>query len=464
MSLIQFLRILAARRGIMLAALLSCFIVALIMTQILPKRYEATARVMLDTNTPDPVTGIAIGGGYRAFVKTQTELIEDEQTAGRVVDKLGWTNDSDLIKAYASKTKGQGSEKEMRRWLAQQIVDVTKAQVVEPSNIIEIKYSSITPDIAKQIATMIREVYIDTTIEMRRSTAGRNASWYTEQAEKAKQVLAVAEDERANFAKANNLALQGGAVLDVESAKLATLTGQSASASTALQTGQAEAVPPPGGATSQLASLNQQIAQAGQQLGPNHPSYQILLRQKTLLEAEVTKEKKAIDAYNKRPSTSAAVAQIDAAYDAQKARVISQSDTLAKVEQLNREILVKRDLYLGATQNAAKFKLEASTSETTITPLGEATAPDAPSSPKVPLIIFGSIGFGLALGIGLALLVELFGRRVRSDEDLEYAAKAPVFAVIGQPDNYDSWYRRLARNIRERLAERRQKKMAEAMA
>jgi polysaccharide biosynthesis transport protein len=462
MSLIQFLRILAARRGIILAALLSCFLVALIMSQILPKRYEATSRVMLDTVSPDPVTGISIGSNYRAFVKTQTELIEDEQTAGRVVDRLGWANEPELIKAYARATDGKGTD--IRRWLARQIVEVTSAQIVEPSSIIEIKYTSATPDIAKRIATMIREVYIETTIDMRRESAGRNADWYLEQSEKAKLALTASETQRAKYAKDNNIALQGGAVLDVESAKLATLTNQSASASSVLQTAPGEAPTPPGGATLQLAAINQQLAQAAETLGPNHPTYQSLKRQKTVVEGELSREKAAIAAYRNSPSTSAAVAQIDAAYNAQKSRVIGQTETLAKLEQFNRDIDVKRDQYLRAAQRAAQLKLEASTSETTISPLGEATVPDKPSSPKVPLIIFGAIGFGLALGIGLALLIELFGRRVRCDEDLEYAAKAPVFAVIGQPDNYNSWHRRLARSVRERISDRRQRQLTEASA
>jgi polysaccharide biosynthesis transport protein len=460
MSLIQFLRILAARRGIVLAALLSCFLVALIMSQILPKRYEATARVMIDTTTPDPVTGVSIGSGYRAFIKTQTELIEDEQNAGRVVDKLGWANEPELIKAYARATDGKGTE--IRRWLAQQIIEVTSAQVIEPSNIIEIKYTSATPDIARRIATMIREVYIEGTVDLRRETAGRNADWYSEQAEKAKLILTSAESDRAKFAKEKGIAIQGGAILDVETAKLSTLTDQSASAATALQTGPAPTVTPPGGATLQLAAINQQIAQAAETLGPNNPNYQALQRQKTVVEGELAREKAAIAAYRSGPSTSAAVAQIDAAYNAQKNRVIGQSETLSKLEQMNRDIAVKRDQYLSASQRAAQLKLEASTSETTIMPLGEATVPDKPSSPKVPLIIFGAIGFGLALGVGLALLIELFGRRVRCDEDLEYAAKAPVFAVIGQPDNHDSWYRRFARALRERISDRRQRQLAEA--
>jgi uncharacterized protein involved in exopolysaccharide biosynthesis len=459
MSLIQFLRILAARRGIVLAALLSCFLVALIMSQILPKRYEATARVMIDTTRPDPVTGLTIGAGYRAFIKTQTELIEDEQNAGRVVDKLGWANDPALIQAHASATKG--TDVGIRRWLARQILEGVTAQVIEPSNIIEIKFISSTPDSAGKIATAIREVYIESTIDGRQEVAGREADMFVEETEKARVALVAAEGERAKFAKEKGLALQGGALIDVESAKLATLTNQSASAATALQTPTPD-VTPPGGVTLQLAAINQQIAQAAETLGPNNPNFQALQRQKTLLEGELAKEKAVIAAYRNRPTTSTAVAQIDAAYNAQKNRVIGQSEALSKLEQMNREIDVKRDQYLRASQRSAQLRLEASTTETTITPLGEATVPDSPSSPKVPLIIFGSIGFGLALGVGLALLIELFGRRVRSDEDLEYAAKAPVFAVIGQPDNYDSWYRRLARGIRERISARRQRQLAEA--
>ena len=461
MSLIQFLRILAARRGIILAAFLSCFIVALVMIQILPKRYEATARVMLDTVSPDPVTGVSVGSGYRAFVTTQTELIEDEQTAARVVDKLGWASQPDLIAAYANVSGGKGTE--IRHWLALQLLEATKAQIIEPSNIIQIKYSSPNPEAAKQIAGTIRQVYIDTTIEMRRQTASRDAEWYGQQTEKAKVSLTQAEAARSKFAKENGIALQPNSI-DVESAKLATLTGQSAAASSVLQTQSTDAPPPPGGAMLQLAAINQQIAQAAQTLGPNNPTYQSLLRQKTVIEGELAREKASLAAYNKRPSTSAAVAQIDAAYNAQKARVIAQRDSLDKIGQINSDIDIKRDQYLRAAQRAAQLKLESSTAETTITPLGEATVPDQPSSPKVPLIMFGAVGFGLALGVGLALLIELFGRRVRCDEDLEFAAKAPVFAIIGQPDNYDSWYRRLARTIRERLSERRQRQLSEASA
>jgi capsular polysaccharide biosynthesis protein len=62
--------------------------------------------------------------------------------------------------------------------------------------------------------------------------------------------------------------------------------------------------------------------------------------------------------------------------------------------------------------------------------LSEASAPETPYYPKVPMIIGGAAGFGLGLGVLVALLVELLGRRVRSAEDLEVAVDAPVLGVI----------------------------------
>jgi polysaccharide biosynthesis transport protein len=448
MSLVQFLRILMARRAILLAALLSSLIVAAVTIKILPKRYEATARVMLDTVTPDPVTGVTIGNQYRAFARTQTELIMDDQTASRVVDQLGWANDPNLIAQYSSATDGTGGD--IRRWLAQQILDVTNAQLVEASNIIEIKYSSPAPEAAKRVADLIRQNYIDLTVEIRRRNALRNADWYRDQAEKAKLLLVTAEADRSKFAKESGIVLQENNV-DLESAKLNALSTQSASAAATPTTGYSPAAPVSATST-QLDAVNQQIAQAGQTLGPNHPTYQALLRQRTILQSAATRERASSG--SKGPSVGAMVSQIQSAYENQRSRVVGQRDSLDKLAQMSRDIDVKRDQYLKAAQRAADLRLQSTTAESGVSLLGEATVPDKPSYPKIPLIMFGALGFGLALGICLSLLIEMLGRRVRSDEDMVYAAKAPVFATIGQADNANSWYRRLARRLQERAARR----------
>jgi capsular polysaccharide biosynthesis protein len=47
--------------------------------------------------------------------------------------------------------------------------------------------------------------------------------------------------------------------------------------------------------------------------------------------------------------------------------------------------------------------------------------------------MFGSLGLGLALGLLIALLVELMNRRVRGPEDLQTLMDAPLLAVVSTP-------------------------------
>ena len=53
MSFIQFFRILWAGRWIVAVAAAGCFIAALLTTQILPTRYEAKSRVMMELLKPE---------------------------------------------------------------------------------------------------------------------------------------------------------------------------------------------------------------------------------------------------------------------------------------------------------------------------------------------------------------------------------------------------------------------------
>lgn len=436
MSLLQFLRILVARRAIVFTTLFTCLTVAVIVSQVLPPRYKATSRIILDIVKPDPVTGELMGTHFiRAYVRTQIELIKDYRTAGRVVDQLGWTTNPTLIAQYAVATEGQGTD--MRRWLAQRVIDGTDAGLVDSSNILEISYTGTSADTAGRVAELLRTAYIDLSLEGRRESATRTADWFREQTDKALRVLTTAETALAEYAKASGIVLQPNNV-DLESAKLAALSQQTAIPMAPL----GAAMPAP--SQIQLDQVNQQIAQAAATLGPNHPVFQALQRSRVVLEAEVARQNSVA---NSNIFAGASAAQIEGAYQQQKSRVIAQRDEIDKLNQMQRDIMLKRDQYLKSAQRGAEFRLAADVGETGMTPLGQATTPQAPVFPNVPLIILGSIGLGLGLGLCIALLVEMLGRRVRSDDDLETAAKAPVFAIIGDRRNPDGWVRKLLRLI-----------------
>ncbi|PVX29542.1 Wzz/FepE/Etk N-terminal domain-containing protein [Sphingomonas pokkalii] len=432
MNIVQFFRILWARRWIILPAFLICVVTATLVVQFLPSRYRATTRIVLDTFKPDPVTGQVMSSQFmRAYVQTQVELIEDYATAGRVVDELGWASDPANIAAFNDSSSAATGD--IRRWLAKQIVSNTNANVIEGSNILEISYSDSSPERAEQIANMIRQAFLTQALAAKRQAAAKSAEWYTQQAQAARNALIAAADARTAFAKKAGIVLtETGSDLDTQ--KLEQLQGQSAAASTAAAPVAAAGIGP---AQMQLAQIDQQIQQAATSLGPNHPTFQALQRQREVYARAAAQERAQASAANTSNRGAA-----ESAANAQRARVLGNRQDVDRLMELQRDVTLKQDQYMKAAQRVADLRLEASSNETGMTTLSEASAPEFPYYPKVPLIIGGAAGFGLGLGVLIALLVELLGRRVRSADDLEVAVEAPVFGVVQSRTNLASRLRR----------------------
>lgn len=450
MSIVQFLRILLARRWMILAIMLSCVTVALAVASQLPRRYPASARIMLDVIKPDPVTGQMIAGTIlRTYTRTQLELIQDYRVVGEVVDKLGFTSNPAIIAQWQAETGGVG---DMRRWSAERIIAGTEAQMLGNSNILEITYTSPNPTISKNVAAMLREAYIDATLRFRTDAASRNAEWYREQAEKERRALTAAEAKKSAFEKANNIVVAPGGV-DPENAKLqsleAALLAARNSASQAQLSSQM-AVTNSGAVdqiNAQLAQVNDQIRQAADQYGTAHPTYKALIGRRATLQGELSRATAKAQALGGGLGTysQANYQQLQAEYDAQKQRVIAMQAQLSKLAELQREVTMLQARYDKAVQRAADLRLEADVSESGLVVLGDVVGSNTPTFPNMPLIGMLSLVFGLLLGVVVALLSELIARRVRGVEDLAFAGKVPVLAVIadGRRRRAGGWIRRL---------------------
>jgi polysaccharide biosynthesis transport protein len=425
MSIIQFYRILWARRMLIVATTISCLIGGFILTRVLPPRYESHARVMLGLLKPDPVTGQLFGGASAgAYVGTQIELVTDYSVAGQVADALGWPSDPNLIAAYNRRSKKD--HRDFHHWVAQRVTDGVKAKLLEGSNILEITYTASDPQTAQQVAEVVQKAYLDTSLSMRREDATRSADWFEQQAEKTKTDLNGAEDALAQYERANGVMMRDDKQ-DLESARLDELSQQGM---TTVPT-----VPPPIQSTAsamELAQVDAQIAQQSKILGPNHPDLQALKLRRAALAELVSKDQAA------QRATFGAIAGANAAgasalrgeIEAQKSRVIAQSDKLEHLKQLQADVDQKRAQYDKLTAGAAELRQQAAAVETGLSVLGRASTPSAPSFPNMLLIVPGSTLLGFALGTLVAILSELLSRRVRGIEDLRSVTGVNVIAVI----------------------------------
>jgi len=405
-----------ARRALIAMATLASLFAATVAGMIIPPRYEAHARVMLNVVKPDPVTGEIIASQFaRAYVKTQTELIRDYRIAGRVVDILGWAGSPELAERYANRRSDD--LRDFRRWMAQIVIDSTNAKLIDGSNILDISYTAPSPQVAAAVAEAIRRAYIEQAIAFRREDASADAEWFRNQAAKLKEQLTEAEQRKSAFERANGIVLDDQNI-DQEARRLSAMAQV-----TTAQGAPAVAVAASNPAAAQIAQLDAAISTAERTLGPNNPQLQDMKRQRAALASAVTSP--VISGGPTGPS-------IGAQYSSQLQKVLAQRGKADEARRLAVEVAVLRDMFAKASTRMAELEQQSQAIESGLSLLGAATAADKPSFPNWPLVIFGSLGLGLLLGIVAALLAELLARRVRTADDLRLGA-LPMLGEMAVP-------------------------------
>ncbi|WP_268920632.1 GumC family protein [Sandarakinorhabdus rubra] len=434
MSLIQLLRILYARRLILLGCLVASLAVAGAVGLILPARYQATARIIMDVFKKDPVTGDAMSrANVSFFLRTQVELIKDFRVIGEAVDELGMTNNPQLLATWQAETGGAG---DFRRWISDRISRGVTVNMVAGSNIMAINYEAPNPEIARRTVNALRTAYIENSLRMRTDSAGRNAEWYREQAERSLKALQIAEDAKNRFERDNGIVMTGDT--DAESAKLASLQAALTASRSSQTVQQFEAMRQATNSAVveqlkvQLASLNDSIEQASERLGTQHPTYIAMLARRAQMERQLAREQAVSRQAGAQQlgASRSGIAALEAEYEAQRAKVFGMKDKLDQHSRLRSEVELRRQEYEMATRRTSQLQMESNISDTGMVVLGDATVSPQPSFPNWPSIFGLGAGVGLALGLTMAMLIELLNRRVRGAEDLSLAARVPVFAVI----------------------------------
>jgi polysaccharide biosynthesis transport protein len=441
MSIIQFLRILWAYRMLTLLTLVATVIGAGVAILIVPPRYEASTRVMLNTLKPDPVTGQLIASNdTREFIATQIELIKDFGVAGQAVDSLGWLTNPEYVQAYNAVKNPDG---DMRRWLAQQIIDRTKVNPVVGTNILNISFQSRTPSEARAMANALRDAYVDSTLATRRRDAMRNAEWFTQQAAREKQLTDNADAVKTAYEKEIGIVMEDDKT-DIETARLRSLAAQSTLGAQIVAPSMA---PVTSQAQIEAAQLDSQIAQASKTLGPNHPQLIAMKARRATLSKVMNDEQAAARAAASNAARSnVGAGALNRAVAEQTSRVIANRAKIQRLNQLQGEVNLHRDQMEKSLARAVELRQEAAT-------------PSSPAFPKKGLILGGAVALGGATGLLLSLILEFLFRRIRGVEDLEGAIGVPLLAVIapftpsqgGQPSGRTRFLQRFSFR-RRRLA------------
>ncbi|WNO06261.1 chain length determinant protein EpsF [Rhodoferax mekongensis] len=442
MTLQQFLLILRARWTVALLVFVLTVATTVTVSLLLPKQYTASAAVVVDVKSPDPVSGLMLQGmmapGYMA---TQVDIINSDRVAQAVVKNLRMDTSPAIQAQWQEATQGKG---QLRDWLANLLQKNLDVKPSRESNVISINYTGADPEFAAAVANAFAQAYMDVNLDLRVAPARQFAAFFDEQTKAARGKLEAAQQALSDYQQANGIT-SADERMDFETAKLnetsSQLTGVQAlttDSSSKRQTAKADTIaevmqsPLINGLKADIARLEAKLNESSGNLGKNHPQIQ-------RTEAELATLKAQLDAETRKITASIDTtyqvgkqreAQLQGALAAQKARVLQLNKQRDELNVLRRDIESAQRAFEIVSQRASQTNIESQTNQTNIAVLNPASPPPTPSKPRVLINVLASVFLGTLLGVGLALTLEILNRRVRSTEDLVEALELPVLGAI----------------------------------
>lgn len=410
----------------------------------LPKKYEATASLILNYKGVDPVTGMTVPAQLMpGYIATQVDIITSRNVALRVVKDLSLTKSSSVQSQFQKATAGKG---DIDVWLAERLLTNLEVRPSKQSSVLEIAFEGTDPDFAALIANGFAKAYENINVEFKVEPSKKAAEFLDEQTTMLKQNLEKAQSNLARYQQENGITSLNG-TLDIEVARMNELSSQLAAAQSQLYDSSSRNSSSKNDVNSSpdvalnpmVQSLRLEVSRAEAKLtelssryGERHPQYisaqAELDKQRALLQKEIRNASGNVGA--SVSISKQRVEEIKAALAVQKEKVLKFNLARDELSVLQNEVTNAEKAMDAASQRFTQTLQEGSNNQSDLTTLNPAIPPLGPSGPRVKLNILISIFLGLLLGATFGVITEMMDRRVRSKDDISRLLEVPVFAII----------------------------------
>ncbi|MFN3789959.1 chain length determinant protein EpsF [Massilia sp.] len=443
MNVHQFLLILLARKKIILGTLLVTVLLALGWSLIQQKTYKATASVLLNYKGVDPVSGLTMPGNLMpGYMATQMDIITSKNVALRVVDSLRLASSPAVQAQWREASEGKGT---VRDWLADLLLKKLEIMPSRESSVVEISFKGADPAFAAAVANAFADEYQKISVQLKTEPAKKASSYFNEQTKQLRDNLEAAQARLSKYQQEKGIVSLDNNRVDVELSRLSDLSAQLVAAQTqAMEASSRERMATGVGSPDvannalvqslrvSLASGEAKLAEAASRYGRNHPAYQSAQAEVSKMRAELNA---ALGSVSKSVGANAQVyrqreAELRAELAAQKTRVLELNRTRDELGVLLKDLDSAQRAFDAASNRFSQTRIEAQAEQSDISILNPAVPPTEPSGPRVLLNTLVSILLGTILGVGLALLLELINRPVRSTGDVKDMLGIPVLGTI----------------------------------
>ena len=441
MSIQQILRIIWARKWLVLALMTLVSIVGAAVTVTLPKQFTAETAMVVEMRIDPALGALAPSLAAPSYMATQIEIIRSERVASRVVKMLGVERSPSAVQQWRDAT---AAKIPLERYFAGLLQGGVSVEPLNGSSIINVRFSAQDPVFAQAAANAFAQAYMDISVELRIAPARQSAAFLDDQTKVLRGNLEAAQTRLSKFQQDKGIVVSDER-FDQENARYQGLVSQLGSAQgerietdTRARNSGAETSPDIlsssaiGALKGQLATAQTRMTELSAVVGKNHPNRVQLDAQISELRQQIASETRRVTGGSATSSRSSGqkVTELQALVEDQKKKLLTLRADRDQVAVYMRDVDTAQRAYESISSRVGQFTLESQNNQANTRLLSPAVEPLQPSRPKVMLGVVGSVLGGLALGIVAALGWELLDRRVRDPEDMLVAAGVPVLGVL----------------------------------
>jgi chain length determinant protein EpsF len=283
-------------------------------------------------------------------------------------------------------------------------------------------------------------------VQLKTDPAKKASTYFNEQTKQLRDNLEAAQARLSKYQQEKGIVSLDNNRYDMELARLNDLSTQLVVAqATAMEASSRQRMAGRGGASPDvannavvqnlrvsLATAESRLADTSSRLGRNHPQYQAARAEVDKLRAELNATMGIISRSvgNNAEVLRQREAELRAAVAAQKTRVLELNRARDELGPLLKELETAQRAYDAASARFSQTRIEAQSEQSDVSVLNPAVAPTEPAGPRVLLNTLVAFLLGTVLGVGLALLLELLNRPVRSSSDMKDVLGIPVLGTI----------------------------------
>jgi succinoglycan biosynthesis transport protein ExoP len=454
LSLLGFWRVVRKRKWVIASCLALTVTAVTIVSLIMPRKYDAVARINLDFENANSLgldqLGLSAGSDATTKMETQIRIIGSETLAWNVVRQLRLDQKEQFTGQKLLSPANAEFEKvdDLRRAkLLKVFHNALNVQLVPKTQIIEVRFRNRDPRLAANIVNAISNAYIERSFKTKYEATMKASDWLAKQLDDLKDKTESLQTKLSDYQKKAGI-LGTDESHNIIMSKLDELNRQQSLAQadrivkearyrTALTADPeliATLVP-----ESTLAILHRQDAeitaqytQLSAKFGSAYPKVQQTQKQLEQVHSSIDHEVKNISKRmeNEYQASLKSEQMLTAALEKQKQEAYRMNNDAVKYAIMLRDVQSSRDLYEGLLKKLKEAGITAGLKSSYVNIVDPASTPVDPAEPRVPLnIALGLLG-GLLGGIAMAFVVENVDNSIRTPDDVEVQCALPSLGII----------------------------------